>query len=379
MRSPHTRAGWSLALLSMAALLANCNTMPTMPGPDGGIADGDENTDPRFVRTDKRGTIGQLRIVGQNVFVDDRRLERGQRLANNASVRTGPRSWVRVEFDPAIETGCRTLVQGFRQGNLYGESKACPHEVTGEPGTVRAERVPTRYHLGAQGRSLVITVIEGTAVVWASGDPSRPVRVGPMQEARIEPGAVAGPTGVTRRQVQERTAWRTSLERGLGSGIDIDPGLCERYATEAVSQYRQNLRYRCGFDGPLWAPDHATHLKWCLAEGEPKSLEARTAAREQALRECRAQGQGTGQWEGIVGPILQGIVSELLRRSGESSAGGRATETDTGSASQDGSAPERPDPDSTNPDVPATQVPSRLDPGMRVRIPTTPNTEPVLR
>jgi hypothetical protein len=319
MRSPYTQAGWPAALLSVVALVTGCNTMPTTPVPDGGIADGDENTDPRFVRTDKRATIGRVRIVGRNVFVDDRRVQQDQRLANNADVRTGPRSWVRVEFDPALEAGCRTLIQGFRRGNLYGESEGCPHEVTAEPGTIRAEPVPTRYHLGARGGSVVVTVIEGAAVVWAKWSPSQPIRVGPMQEARVAPGNVIGPTPVTRRQVEARTAWRASLERGLENRTGIDPALCEGYAAEAVRQSGQNLQYRCGFDGPLWAPDFETHLNWCLAQGEPASLERQTAARARALRDCQAKNQGSTQSQGTARPLLLGIFSDLLRRRAEPS------------------------------------------------------------
>lgn len=69
-------------------------------------------------------------------------------------------------------------------------------------------------------------------------------------------------------------------------GGDRDQG-CQAYAVQAVSQYAQSVRDRCGpaFAGPQWTDDQATHYRWCRTHNPPER-QSQLQARQAALGQC---------------------------------------------------------------------------------------------
>jgi hypothetical protein len=89
-------------------------------------------------------------------------------------------------------------------------------------------------------------------------------------------------------QIGDRVTGREhQLEECLSrGGGDSDVG-CQAYAQQAVSQFAQSVRNRCGaaFSGQQWTDDQATHYRWCRAHGAAeRDTQART--REAALHSC---------------------------------------------------------------------------------------------
>ncbi len=73
------------------------------------------------------------------------------------------------------------------------------------------------------------------------------------------------------------------LARGGGDG---DQG-CQAYAAQAVSQFVQSVRDRCGpaFAGPQWTDDQATHYRWCRTHN-PADRQSQLQTRQAALGQC---------------------------------------------------------------------------------------------
>ncbi len=91
-------------------------------------------------------------------------------------------------------------------------------------------------------------------------------------------------------QIGDRIAGREQqlqecLSRGGG---DRDQG-CQAYAQQAVAQFAQSVRERCGpaFAGPQWTDDQATHYRWCRSHG-PAEREIQLKTRQAALTQCDA-------------------------------------------------------------------------------------------
>ena len=89
-------------------------------------------------------------------------------------------------------------------------------------------------------------------------------------------------------QVSDRIAGREQqLQECLSSGGgDRDQG-CQAYAAQAVSQFVQSVRDRCGpaFAGPQWTDDQATHYRWCRTHS-PTDRQAQLQTRQAALGQC---------------------------------------------------------------------------------------------
>ena len=289
----------------VALLVSACEPPPPAgPRPDGGFVELDENTDPRFVHYDRPGPIGWLRVAGTSVYLDGRVVERDLRLPNNAHVRTGPASGVRAELLPGTGPSCRIAAQDFRQGNLYGVSGSCLHEIASQQGAARAERTRTAYHASVRGERTVLTVIAGEMRAWSHRDPSRSVVVGPLQEVVLHPGAVVGPRPVSEDQVNERMDWRAAFDWG---GKRSASAACERYARTAVEQNDENLKRSCGYRGVRWQSDYEVHYRWCLAVNDPRLAERESAIRAQALERCGQAGDRSEPAEDLLRYILKGI------------------------------------------------------------------------
>jgi hypothetical protein len=359
MASRWRARGRGLALASLAAMLGACQPpVPQGPAPDGGFVELDENTDPRFVHYDRAGPIGWLRVAGARVYLDGRIVDRDQRLPGNAQVRTGPASGVRAELLHGTAGRCRIAVLELREGQLYGESGTCEHELGTQQAVARSEGTHVTYHASARGDRTVLTVIAGQMRAWSSRAPAQGILVGPMQEALLRPGAVLGPRPVTHEQVRERTAWRAAFD---WQGSERAAAACRRYAGTAVEQNDENLRRGCGYSGERWHSDHAYHYQWCLEGGNLRLAERETAARAQALEACgRAEG-GSEAAEAILRTLFEVFSSRIhrTRDSGSSSDGTPTPGADGGTPSgADGAAPAGGDAGSAAPagDAPAIDL-----------------------
>ena len=91
------------------------------------------------------------------------------------------------------------------------------------------------------------------------------------------PSRVRDETASRERQLLE------CLNRGGGS---IDQ-ICDAYAVQAVSQFVQSTREKCGaaFAGPQWTDDRGQHYRWCRTHA-PAERDRETKARAAALARC---------------------------------------------------------------------------------------------
>jgi hypothetical protein len=71
---------------------------------------------------------------------------------------------------------------------------------------------------------------------------------------------------------------------------------CSEYAKTAVQQNNENAALGCGFAGARWESNAANHENWCRAVS-PDLPVSETAARADALNDCRAQIALRGQIE----------------------------------------------------------------------------------
>ncbi len=125
----------------LAALSSACEPLPPRPDPavrDGGLVELDENTEPRFVYSDRTGSIGILRVAGNNVFVNGDRVTRSMDLPNNALVSTGLGSGARIDFLGGPGGQCRIGIEEFRTGRLYAETQRCLQQVGTPEGGAQA-------------------------------------------------------------------------------------------------------------------------------------------------------------------------------------------------------------------------------------------------
>jgi hypothetical protein len=182
-------------------------------GTRGGFVELDENTDPRFVHYGRRGRIGTLQVDGPSVYLN-RNVVRGMTpVYNNAYVYTQQRSGARVEFSGS-RRGCRIGILKLQEGNLYGDSDACVHQVETRHGVGRGDGPAALYHVSAFADRTVFTVIRGVVEVWTWSNAAQRVPVGRSEEAVLTPTGIIGPRPVSRADIRRRTAWRKNYVFG---------------------------------------------------------------------------------------------------------------------------------------------------------------------
>jgi hypothetical protein len=71
------------------------------------------------------------------------------------------------------------------------------------------------------------------------------------------------------------------------AGQEARHQICDRYALDALEGQRENLWRRCGYSGPLWAPDFQRHYEWCMTASPGSELDTEHG-RTAALAACRA-------------------------------------------------------------------------------------------
>jgi hypothetical protein len=201
-------------VLVFIALVSACTTMPVHQNAVRvtGFWEQDENTDPRFVRFDRPSgvVIGTLRVAGNNVYLNDRKVTATLLIENNSHLRTGPRSGARVEFDLENRGFCDIGILNLYTGRGYGNTAQCRHQM-GMPQGNGLTNPGTIYHVAMNEWQTEITVIRGQLEAWLNRDPLRRVVVTRAQEVLLTPDEIIGPRVVSQAEVERRTGWRSKF------------------------------------------------------------------------------------------------------------------------------------------------------------------------
>ena len=354
---------FAVFLASCAGSVAEMSDAPATAGTAGagGFVQLDENTDPRFLHSARRDSIGVLRTDGNDVYLNGNRVSGPVSVPNNGHVRTGPGSGARVDFR-AGPRDCLIRAVEFRSGRLYGETQQCAQQVETQPGAARSGQPRTAYQVRLSGQRAEVTVVNGIVDVWLSQKPGDRRTVRAAQEAILTPVAIEGPRDLTRDEVRQRTEWRAKYDFSRTSGRDE---FCRRYAATAVEQNGENLKRKCGFSGDLWRPDYPANYEWCMTGDNWRTAAPQAeAARKRQLGQCGAN--ASEGWSQVL-PYVPYVVDTVLGIiSDRHSRNSRDTYPDTGAGSP---APTEPGtggsaipPNPTNPDAGAGSAPP-IEPG----------------
>jgi hypothetical protein len=204
--------------LMMLALLAGCPSISPPNGrPDGppsGVVEMDQNTDPRFNLRHRRGRIGWLKIAGNEVRLNGRRVVRDTYIQNGTHVTTGPASAAIIDFLPSTGVDCGLEIGDFRHGRIFGLAEQCGHLVVTEQGAMETRGWPATYHVEARGdRETVFTAIGGEAAVWRHAEPERVVFVPSYHQVRLSRTRISPPRRVSPGEVASITRWRENFQR----------------------------------------------------------------------------------------------------------------------------------------------------------------------
>lgn len=198
--------------LAPLALLA-CQTVPVSstqtPGQPDSIVELDENTDPRFVSRSRERILGILKTDGPNVFVNDRRVSSGTRIANGDHIRTGPRSGARLELE--THQACRLSIEDFHRGKIYGNTDRCSHDIVLEHAHGQSNQPQTEYIMSVEGGNSVITLISGEMDLRFLSNPRERITLYAYQDARVTPAGILGPRPVSGATIRQRTRWRNEF------------------------------------------------------------------------------------------------------------------------------------------------------------------------
>lgn len=69
-------------------------------------------------------------------------------------------------------------------------------------------------------------------------------------------------------------------------GLQTVEKACVKYAADAIAQYQEMVRLKCGLSGPAWNGDRNAHLQWCMATGGNHAADE-SRKRQAALKTCR--------------------------------------------------------------------------------------------
>jgi hypothetical protein len=183
-------------------------------GPPSGVVEMDQNTDPRFFFRNQQDFIGRLKVAGNEVRLDGKKVRSNTRIRNGAHVSTGSASAAIIEFFPSMERDCAIEVREFRYGRLYGLAAQCGQIVTTNQGAMETRGSPTSYHVETHGGGeTVFTAIKGHASVWLHSNPSYVVVVPSYHQVRLLQDQISTPRMVTPAEVTSITRWRENFRR----------------------------------------------------------------------------------------------------------------------------------------------------------------------
>jgi hypothetical protein len=117
----------------------------------------------------------------------------------------------------------------------------------------------------------------------------------------------------------------TTKPMGKPASSDI-ARTCERYATQAVAQHKENTSLECGLRGPEWNAGYAYHYAWCITGNNWRNASQGERLRSQKLAECRTahaitkpppgkpSGHDNSQWVKQVEPLTRDLLAHLDAR-----------------------------------------------------------------
>lgn len=231
---PWKRSGVIFGLLTLA-LLAGCPPNPTpndgRTGPVG-VVEMDQNTDPRFILRNQQGGIGRLKIAGNDVRLDGKRMLRDTPIQNGAHVATGSNSAAIVQFSVPPGSDCGLEIRDFMHGRLYGQAEKCNHMVATNAGVMETRLGASSYHVETMNNGVTIfTAIKGQALVWRHANPSSVVPVPGYHQVVLSRDGISPVRMVTPEEVVAITGWRKNFWRLREARIqpapttsDLSPG-----------------------------------------------------------------------------------------------------------------------------------------------------------
>lgn len=230
------RIGTAFTLMVLA-LLVGCSPISLQNGgrggPPSGVVEMDQNTDPRFFLRHRRGAVGRLKVAGNEVQLNGRRVVRDVNIQNGAHVSTGKASAAVIDFFPSRAEDCGLEVRDFRHGQIFGLAERCGHLVMTEQGAMETRGWNTTYHVEARGdRETVFTAIEGEASVWRHADPGYIVFVPSYHQVRLSRTRISPPRRVSRGEVASITRWRKNFRQWGEVSLISVPDLRKRQIGE---------------------------------------------------------------------------------------------------------------------------------------------------
>ena len=227
------------ATFFLMALLLIIGCLPTSPqnsgrgGPPSGVVEMDQNTDPRFFLRYQPGAVGRLKVAGNEIRLNGRRIVRDVNIQNGAHVSTGPASAAVIDFFPSREEDCGLEVRDFRHGRIFGLTEQCGHLVMTDQGVMETRGRKATYHVEARGdRETVFTAIEGEASVWRHADPGDVVFVPSYHQVRLSRNWISPPRRVSRNEAESIIHWRKNFRQWREESLISVPDLRKRQIGE---------------------------------------------------------------------------------------------------------------------------------------------------
>lgn len=165
-------------------------------------------------------TIGRLRLIGPNVFVNGKPARDGQLVNGGDRLHTGVDSSAYMYFlsggflqfdqatDPVIEivwrgTSCEVQVDGMRQGQAYEESNPqcrtvvnTPHGAATHDGSV--------FNIKVDRQQTVLTALDGKMILLRP----KPVELQKGQQLSVSPAGIGPIRILSEQELREVTRWR---------------------------------------------------------------------------------------------------------------------------------------------------------------------------
>ncbi|MGR9044483.1 MAG: PASTA domain-containing protein [Gammaproteobacteria bacterium] len=283
----NSRLFFLVALLFMMMACARTGVIRHWPQSTGtSFVELDENTDPRFVNYSRRRNIGLLKIVGNEAWLNGRRLSSPATLNSDDHVRTGYLTGAQITFNRGRQySNCQIGILNFYRGTLYGETSDCTHELDTSLGGIRTGLGNTLYNVKITPDQVRVSVGNGELQVWLKNNPSAVLTIGGNQEAVLTRQIIIGPRDLGPSLFAERTRWRRKFDF---EAADKKTEFCQNYAQEATEQHRRNRKDDCGFRDPRWHSDYDRHFDWCMSlDSNYRSIaERENEARAEMLNRC---------------------------------------------------------------------------------------------
>ena len=165
-------------------------------------------------------TIGRLRVLGPNVFLNDKPARDGQLITSGDRLRTGTDSSVYLYFlsggflqfdentDPVIEivwrgTSCEVQVQGMRQGQAYEETNPqcrtavnTPHGEATHDGSI--------FNIKVDPQQTVLTALDGKLILLSP----KSVELQKGQQLSESPVGIGAIRVLSEQELREVVRWR---------------------------------------------------------------------------------------------------------------------------------------------------------------------------